>query len=151
MAPDLTNIDGVVSALYQAVSFEKGGEPDYRLLELLFHDGARVIQPVEDTSGVLKPMCFSDFIDSFQATLRDQKLIASGGREEEVERVTNSFGRVAHVLSSYHFMLGGSDVPLARGVNALQLIFDSERWWILSVAWDRAKSGESLAFIERRI
>ncbi len=65
--------------------------------------------------------------------------------------MTNSFGRVALVLSSYHFMLGGSDVPLARGVNALQLIFDSERWWILSLAWDRAKPGESLAFIERRI
>lgn len=116
LAPDLTTIDGVISALYQAVSFEKGGEPDYRLLELLFHEGARVIQP-----------------------------------EEEIERVTNSFGRVAHVLSSYYFMLGGSDVPLARGVNALQLIFDSERWWILSLAWDRAKPGESLAFIERRI
>lgn len=148
LTTNLTTIDSVVEALYQAVSFAKDVEPNYQLLQLLFHPRGHVVQPVEDTSGTLNPMCVSDFIKSLRTTLRAEGILALGGREEEIERRTLTFRRVAHVFSSYHFTLIGSETPLARGVNTLQLVYDSERWWILSLAWDRAKPGESLTLSE---
>ncbi len=148
MTKELTTINGIVAALYDAVSFESGGEPNYQLLRSLFHADGRVIPPIEDTGSILNPLTVDEFIKKFHSTLQAEGLLAIGGIEAEIARRTISFGRVVHVASSYNFTLVGSEKPLARGVNMMQLVFYGERWWILSLTWDRAKTHEALTIIE---
>lgn len=142
---DLNSIDGLVKALYQGISFAPRKQPEYKMLELLFHSNALVTPPKGDTGGVLTPMTARQFITSFDKSLKSEGLIELGATEEEVGRQTLVFQRTALVASSYHFTVSGSDTPVARGVNSLQLVFDQDRWWILSLAWDRPKQGEPLA------
>ena len=144
MSTDLSTIDGVISSLYSAISFEKGGEPNYELFKSLFHKSATIFQPIEDTDGVLKPVNVDDFVNSFSRTIEQEGILETGATEVEIERKTISFRRIANVFSSYEFTLNGAKTPLARGINTFQLVNDASRWWIVSLTWDRAKPGESL-------
>ena len=45
---------------------------------------------------------------------------------------------VAQVFSAYASRRDASEPdPYSRGMNSIQLVFDGERWWIVSVMWDR--------------
>jgi hypothetical protein len=110
----------------------------------LFHCQGRIIQPREDTDGIVRGMNVDEFVTHFDARLRVAGVTASGGSEIETSRKTLVFKRIAHVFSSYQFVLPGSDQAIAQGVNTIALLHDANRWWILSLAWDRAPLSESI-------
>jgi len=141
---DFTTVDSVVEALYRGVSFSPGGGPDYELIRALFHPRGYVTAPKEDTAGSITPTTVDQFVIRLDASLKAEGIFDVGAMEQEINRRTLIFRRIAHVFSSYQFTLLGSNTPLARGINTLQLVYDSDRWWILSLSWDRAKPGESL-------
>jgi len=64
--------------------------------------------------------------------------------ETEIARRTFVFGSIAHVLSSYELRRAPGDRTFQRGVNSLQLFYDGDRWWVLSIAWDNERPGNPL-------
>ena len=144
MTVDLTTVGSVVDALYRGISFAPGESPDYDLIKSIFHPQAIVTAPKEDTAGSITPTTVEQFLSRFENSLRAEGILEIGASEQEVSRETVLFRRIAHVFSSYQFTLMGADAPIARGINTLQLIYDADRWWILSLSWDRAKPGEPL-------
>jgi hypothetical protein len=48
---------------------------------------------------------------------------------------------MAQVFSTYGISEAPDAEPAQRGINSIQLFFDGERWWILSIAF----TGESEA------
>jgi hypothetical protein len=63
-------------------------------------------------------------------------LIENGFFEKETHRVVEEFGAISHVFSSYESFRSSSDSePFMRGINSIQLLNDSQRWWILSIYW----------------
>jgi len=93
-------------------------------------------------------MTVDQFVLHFDARLRAAGVTASGGSEVELSRRTLIFSRIAHVFSNYKFVLHGADEAVAQGVNTIQLVYDSNRWWILNLAWDRARLGEPIEIQE---
>jgi hypothetical protein len=55
--------------------------------------------------------------------------------ESEIARQTDRFGCVAQVFSTYESRFEPDGLPFMRGVNAIQLLWQQDRWWIISAAW----------------
>ena len=60
--------------------------------------------------------------------------------ERETSRQTETFGRVAHVLSNYESLRDPDRPPFERGANSMQLFYDDARWWVVSIMWNTSRS-----------
>ncbi len=133
---DVGDIDGIVSALYESISFPHGGKPDWSRLRTLFAEGA-ILVPAPEAPG--HPMEVLDLEGFIAGT--ERQLGAGAGRggfhERETERRVASFGAVTHLMSTYESRHTPSDPkPFASGVNSIQLIRHSGRLWVASLIWD---------------
>ena len=80
-----------------------------------------------------------DFIETSQQTLASSKFVAESGlAEKEIHRVSHDFASLIQVFSTYERQVLDEDldIPPSRGINALQLVWQDERWWIISLIWD---------------
>jgi len=60
--------------------------------------------------------------------------------EVEIARRIESFGNVAHVLSTNEARHEPAAVkPFKRGINSIQLFNDGRRWWVISVPRDNER------------
>ncbi len=60
----------------------------------------------------------------------------NGFFEKEIYRVTESFGSMTHIFSTYESYRSASDEkPFTRGINSIQLMNDGDRWWVVNIYW----------------
>lgn len=52
--------------------------------------------------------------------------------ETEINRVTQKFGTIAQVWSTFEMKTAPDVTPFRRGINSIQLYFSEDRWWIAS-------------------
>ncbi|NIM91469.1 MAG: hypothetical protein GTO17_11035 [Candidatus Aminicenantes bacterium] len=119
-------------AIYEAISFREGEEPDMDRFRSLFNPNARFIRITQD--GVDKMD-----VESFTASFRER--VETGALksffEAELSRKTHAYGSIAQVFSTYHKRMNTEDPEgLIRGINSLQLYNDGQRWWIISILWE---------------
>jgi len=62
--------------------------------------------------------------------------VKEGFYESEIHRVTQKFGNIAHVFSTYESRIKADGPVIARGINSIELFYDGKRWWIASTIWD---------------
>ena len=44
---------------------------------------------------------------------------------------------ISHVFSTYDSRNSAAEkYPSARGINSIQLIYDNNRWWVISILWN---------------
>jgi len=135
---DLASIDGIVAAIYDTIS-GPAGERDWDRERSLFVPGARLVpsgSPNGMSGGVMD-------LEGYIST-RAPYLLENDIWEVEVGRQTFTFGRFAHVISSYEAR-HALDGPVAfAGINSIQLWNDGNRWWIVSLMWDNQRPGVSI-------
>ncbi len=124
----------VVDQFYRCLQFEPGGQADFEQILALFHAEARIIPPVGDTDGRLQPMNPAQFAKKYSPVFAELK--EQGAREYELAAAASCFKSTCHIMSKYEFVTNGSAVA-RQGINSFQLVKDSERWWIVSLTWDR--------------
>ena len=56
--------------------------------------------------------------------------------ESAIVNKVDRFGNIAQVFSSYESRNAPNEKPFARGINSIQLFFDQNRWYVLSILWD---------------
>jgi len=131
---DVETIDAIVAAVYDVISGPAGQTRDAGRWHSLFIDGARLIPVGRGEDGVFRPRVITpaDYVErSFEVLQRN------GFFEVEVGRVTESFGQIAHLFSTYESRRNADDAePFARGINSFQLMNDGTRWWVVSIMWD---------------
>ena len=65
----------------------------------------------------------------------------NGFFEVESGRVTEQYGNIVHLMSSYESRRTLEDPePFVRGVNSFQLWNDGNRWWVVSIMWEDERS-----------
>ncbi|MFT7665504.1 MAG: hypothetical protein ACI87A_003742, partial [Planctomycetota bacterium] len=52
-------------------------------------------------------------------------------------RKVEQFGHIAHVFSTYESVAEPGGEPFDRGINSFQLMRDENRWWVITIYWDR--------------
>jgi len=129
---DVSSIDAVVRAIYEAITFREGEEPDMSRLQSLFNPDAQLIRITPD--GV-DTMTVESFIASFKERVKTGAL--KSFYEAEISRKTNAFGSIAQIFSTYNKGMNTEEPEgLIRGINSLQLYNDGQRWWIISILWE---------------
>jgi hypothetical protein len=122
-----SSIDGIINALYGALSFGAGAGPDLQRLEGLFSPGARLLKVGQ---GEAQPMDLAGFLARIEAGIADGRITSL--RERELARRTDVFGAIAQVFGTFEREMGERVV---RGINSIQLRNDGTRWWIESLMW----------------
>ncbi|HEY5450086.1 MAG TPA: hypothetical protein VIQ54_15125 [Polyangia bacterium] len=125
-------LDGVLDRLYQVISFDEGGEPDWDGMKDVFSRHARITRVTPE--GI-------DHLDlpTFCAMAREMLDLGAytGFHEREVSRRVDRLGAVVHVLSAYETKRHPAAVDrLGQGVNSIQLVNEDGSWRVVSLCWD---------------
>jgi hypothetical protein len=132
-AEDVGTIDGIMKAFYDVISGPAGQPRQWSRDRTLYIPDIRFVAMSEDNSGRPRAQIAShqQFVDSSDAVL-----VKEGFYETEIHRVTERFGNIAHVFSTYESRNKADGPVIARGINSAELFFDGKRWWIASNIWD---------------
>jgi len=136
-AADVASIDAIVAAVYDVISGEAGEARDWDRFMSLFIPEARLIPSGRNQQGqhgyqVMTPRQYVDGPGDW--------LVENGFFEDEAHRVTERWADIAHVFSTYNSYRTAADMEAGnhfqRGINSFQLMFDGERWWVVSIFWE---------------
>jgi hypothetical protein len=138
---DVASIDSLIRALYQVISGPAGEARNWDRARTLFMKEVRMISVSPDKAGKpnVRMITFAEYVERVSPIVAKQ-----GFYESEIRRSVREFGNVAQVFSSYEIRHNPGEEALVRGVNALQLYFDGQRWWIASIIWDTDRPGNPL-------
>lgn len=126
-------LDSTIETLYAVISGEAGEKRDWELFKYLFTSDAMLIPSGPNQEGKIgyRAMTPDGYIETSGAWLEE-----NGFFEKEIYRVTESFGSVCHIFSTYEsYRSESDDKPFTRGINSIQLMNDGERWWIVNIYW----------------
>jgi hypothetical protein len=128
---DIATIDGMVQAYYEVVSGPAGQPRDWARDRTLYIKDLRFVQVDVDRSGKLAPRItdHQQYVDSADG------LTKAGFFEKEIHRVTERFGPIAHVWSTYESRRTETGPLIMRGINSIELFWDGKRWWIANAIW----------------
>jgi hypothetical protein len=136
---DAASVDAIVKALYGGVSHAPTGDPDWSHLRRIFSPGGRLIPP--QRPGVDPAfLTTEDFIDRVSKGIGARRAAGTekGFSEREIARKTDCYGNMCQLFSTYESRFTAADPkPFARGINAIQVVKDGNRWWIVNVLWDQ--------------
>lgn len=130
---DVSSPDTILAALYDVISGPAAKPRDWNRFRSLFLPGARLVPTRANPDGSERARSISpdDYVSG--AVPYFEK---NGFFEKEVARKAERFGGIMQVFSTYESRHTVTDSKaFARGINSIQLFFDSKRWWIVSVFW----------------
>jgi hypothetical protein len=129
------SVDAVIENLYKSISGPAGKDRDWSTFRYLFANEARmyIASPSKDSGTVLRVITPEQYIDRNSTRLADMAFT-----ETEIHRITDSYGAITHVFSTYesHFINNNKEEETVRGINSIQLFFDGYRYYILTICWD---------------
>jgi len=124
------SIDTITSVLLEIVSGKAGEKRDWSRFENLFKPYAILTTvSLKGKQYMAKNYSVKEFID-----IANMNSLKTDFTESEFSEKIVVFGNIAHVFQVYVSNTGASGQNI-RGVNSYQLVFDQERWWIVSVTW----------------
>jgi hypothetical protein len=143
---DVESIDAIMAAVYDVISGEAGEERDWDRFRSLFIPEARLIPSGRRQDGSHGYIVWSP--EEYIATAGAQ-LVAAGFYEDEEYRVTERWADIAHAFSTYNSYRTAADMEAGmtfqRGINSFQLMWDGERWWVVSIMWEAEGPNRPLA------
>lgn len=127
------SIDGIVEMLYGSISGDAGVERKWEEFRSLFAENGQLIPTGRNQEGKVG---FQSWTPEEYIERANGWLVNNGFHEVEINRVTETFGPVTHIFSTYESRNKADDAkPFARGINSIQLFNDGERWWIMTIYW----------------
>lgn len=126
-------LDSTIETLYAVISGEAGEARDWELFQYLFIADAKLFPTVLSDEGKIgyRAMTPAQYVETSGAWHKE-----NGFFEKEIFRVTESFGPITHIFSTYESYRSESDEePFVRGINSIQLLKDENRWWVVNIYW----------------
>lgn len=129
---DVSSMNAIIQAVYDVISGPKGQERDWDRMRSLFVPGARLIsaRTGKDGATAAHVMSVEDYI-----RLGGPMLQKDGFFEREAHRTEDRYGNIAQVFSTYESRHSADAKPFQRGINSFQLLFDGQRWWVVTIYW----------------
>ena len=128
---DVATIDGMVKAYYEVVTGPAGQPRGWARDRTLYIKDLRFVIVDFDKNGQPAPK----IVDHQQFVDSSDGLTKSGFFEKEIHRVTERFGPIAHVWSTYESRRTETGPIIMRGINSIELFWDGKRWWIANAIW----------------
>jgi hypothetical protein len=129
---DVASVEATLAAVYDAISGPAGAPRDWERFRSLFAADARLIPTTRGPEGWLaRTQTVEEWIQAADGWFRENAFY-----EEEVARVVETYGHIAHAFSTYVSRRAPGADPFARGINSIQLFSDGARWWVVTIMWD---------------
>ena len=130
---DVGSIDGMVRAYYAVINGPAGQPRQWSRDRTLYIGDVRFVSMSVDKDGkpVAHVQSHQEYVDG-----SDADMVAKGFDEREIHRVTQRFGNIAHVFSTYETRRTPGGPVIMRGINSIELFWDGKRWWIANAIWD---------------
>ena len=139
---DVASQDAIIAAVYDVISGPAGQARDWDRFRSLFLPDARLVAVRLTQDGEVSPVVMTP---GEYAERSGAPLMANGFFEVEIHRVGEEYGHIAHLFSTYESRRSVDDPePFARGINSFQLMWDGERWWVLTIFWDSEREGQPI-------
>jgi hypothetical protein len=127
--------DSLIHLFYKVLS-GPAGERNWELYKSLFHEKAILGAVRKDAQG---RQTYSSFTPTEYTNRNGEFFRTNGFYVEQTHCVTEHFGEIMHLFSTYQFRVAGKDgvqgQQTGRGINSFQLIYDANRWWIISIQY----------------
>ena len=138
---DVGSIDGMIRAYYEVITGPAGRPREWSRDRTLYISDLRFVAAEDDEAGKpeVRIMSHQQFVDA-----SDEDMVRQGFDEREIHRVTQRFGNIAHVFSTYETRRAPGGPIVARGINSIELFWDGSRWWIASAIWDEERPGRPI-------
>ena len=130
---DVSSPEAIVAAVYDVISGPAGQKRNWNRMRTLFVPDARMIPTGKRQTGEItrRTLTVEDYI-----TNSGPHLEKDGFFETEIGKKTEQFGNIVHVFSTYESKRTLKDEkPFMRGINSIQLWFDGQRWWVITIFW----------------
>lgn len=123
--------EGVVTEIYDLVSFEAGARPDWDKVRALFiPEAVVVLRTTRDSTTVFSVEGFvNDFVTFVEQTPAGDR----GFTEKILSMKSMVFGEMAHVLVLYEAHITGSSRAPTQGVDSFSLIKQNGGWRIVAI------------------
>lgn len=129
---DQEQIRTLIRETYEVISGGIGVERDWQRMRAQCADGARMIPMIESPDG---PMPLIWTVDDY-ITRAGPGLMRVGFHEKEIHQVTETYGTIAHVFSTYEGRRDDRpDAPPIRGINSFQLVKVKGEWKVMTILW----------------
>jgi hypothetical protein len=129
---DVKSLDAIMKAIYDVISGPPGPR-DWNRFQSLFIPEAHLIFSGKSKEGKSVHRAMSPTEYQAQA---GGFFLKEGFFENSVVNKVDQFGTVAQVFSTYESRHEKGAQPFSRGINAIQLLNDGTRWWVVSILWD---------------
>lgn len=131
---DVKSIDSIIAAVYEVLSGPAGEQRDWQRFRSLFYPGARLTPTAALAEGGHggRMLSVEEYVERTQPLLAHEAFY-----EDEIARRTEQWGHIAQVFSTYASRRSKGQRPFARGINSMQLMNDGQRWWLLSIIWEK--------------
>ncbi len=130
-AADVSTIDGMIKAWYDVISGPAGKPREWARDRTLYIKDLRFVDVGWNKDGTPNPRIVDHqaYVDSSDG------MAQRGFFEKEIHRVSQRFGPIAHVWSTYESRQTENGPIIARGINSIELFWDGKRWWIANGIW----------------
>jgi hypothetical protein len=127
--PPVTTLEDLTKALYAAVSGPY--DQDRTCFRDLFLPDARLSPITKTPDGSFAPrnLTVEDWITAVR------KRGAGNFFEKGTLTKVETYGRLAHLWSTYESRSELNGKPIARGINSIQAVFDGTRWRVQAILW----------------
>jgi hypothetical protein len=134
---DVASVEAIIHAMYDVISGPAGQPRDWDRFRSLYYPGAHLVPivSIEAQPARARLLDPEDYIRRVEPIFAKESFW-----ERESRRECETIGRIAHLLSYYDSFHDPDDPLFESGVNSIQLFNDGARWWVLSVAWNTART-----------
>lgn len=128
---DVATLDGIVQAYYDVITGPAGEPRQWARDRSLYIPNVRFVATGVAPGGPYAHLMeHQDFVEE-----TDSGFVHQGFFEREIRRLTRQYSNIVQVFSTYEERPTAGGPVTGRGINALQLFWDAERWWIASAIW----------------
>jgi hypothetical protein len=137
---DVASIDGMMKAFYAVVNVAPDAPRQWSRDRTLYPPWIRFVAVGSPSGGrpTIEVMTHQELVDA------SEPLVREGFSEREIFRTTKRYGAIAHVDSTYETLIGKAKPVRSRGVNSIEMYFDGQRWWMVSVIWQTEDAAHPL-------
>ncbi len=134
---DVKTIDATIAALYEVISGDPGTPRNWDRFRNLFTPDARLIPTGKSAEGKVtyRTMTPDEYVQLFSAR------ITTGFFEWELYRVTEEYGTIVHVFSTYETKEKKDGPVTNRGINSIQILKQNDRYAIMNIFWCPESAG----------
>jgi len=136
-------LKAAIVALYEAFSFDPGGQADWDAMRALFAEGATFYAPIR-AGRQPRGEGAEPFITGFRAWIESSDIGRTGLHEVVSHWRIDRCGSIAHSFVTFDGVLPETGAAYSQGVDSIQWVLDGERWLVASFTSQYAQPGAPL-------